>query len=61
MTRMRYPAIGIALLIGSLGSAFSADIISDWNTAATPSPPELKDVRTSRSILRQRRCCCSIS
>jgi nicotinamidase-related amidase len=44
MTRMRCSAIGLALLVVSLGSAFSADIISDWNTAKTPPPPELKDV-----------------
>src|SRR5258706_11712811 len=44
MTLIRCPAIGIALLVASFGSAFSADIISDWNKAATPPPPELKDV-----------------
>jgi nicotinamidase-related amidase len=44
MTLIRYPAIGIALLLASFGSAFSADIMSDWNTAATPPPPELKEV-----------------
>jgi len=44
MTPIRCPAIGIALLVVSLGSASSADVISDWNTAATPPPPELKDV-----------------
>jgi nicotinamidase-related amidase len=44
MTLIRYPAIAIALLLASFGSAFSADIISDWNKAATPPPPELKDV-----------------
>src|SRR5882762_10630713 len=44
MTLIRCPAIGIALLVVSLGSANSADIISDWNKAATPLPPELKDV-----------------
>jgi nicotinamidase-related amidase len=43
VTLIRCPAIGIALLVVSLGSAFSADIISDWNTAATPAPPELKE------------------
>jgi hypothetical protein len=35
MTLIRCPAIGIALLVVSLGSASSADVISDWNTAAT--------------------------
>jgi nicotinamidase-related amidase len=44
MTQIRYPAIGIVLLLASFGSANSADIISDWNTAATPPPPELKEV-----------------
>jgi nicotinamidase-related amidase len=44
MTLIRYPAIAIALLLASFGSAFSADIISDWNKAATPPPPERKDV-----------------
>jgi len=44
MTLIRWPAIAVALLVVSLGSANSADIISDWNTAATPPPPELKDV-----------------
>src|SRR5258708_13974921 len=44
MTLIRCPAIGIALLVVSFGSAFSADIISEWNKAATPRPPELKDV-----------------
>jgi nicotinamidase-related amidase len=44
MTLIRYPAIAIALLLASFGSAFSADIISDWTKAATPPPPELKDV-----------------
>jgi nicotinamidase-related amidase len=44
MTLIRRPAIGIALLVASFGSAFSADIISDWNTAKTPPPPELKEV-----------------
>ncbi len=44
MTLIRYPAIGIALFLASFGSAFSADIISDWNTAATPPLPELKEV-----------------
>ncbi|MBO0757770.1 MAG: isochorismatase family protein [Bradyrhizobiaceae bacterium] len=44
MTLIRCSAIGLALLVVSLGSAFSADVISDWNTAKTPPPPELKDV-----------------
>jgi hypothetical protein len=44
MTLIRYPAIAIALVLASFGSAFSADIISDWNKAATPPPPEQKDV-----------------
>ena len=44
MTLIRCPAIGIALLVVSFGSAFSADIISDWNMAKTPPPPELKEV-----------------
>ena len=44
MASMRCPALGIALLLVSLGSAWSADIISDWSTATTPPPPELKDV-----------------
>ena len=35
---------GGALLIGLLGSASIADVISDWNTATIPPPPELKEV-----------------
>jgi nicotinamidase-related amidase len=38
-------ALGIALLIASPGSpSLAGDIIADWNTAAAPPPPELKEV-----------------
>jgi nicotinamidase-related amidase len=43
MTLLRLAAIGM-LLAASFGSPSSADVISDWNTAAAPPPPELKDV-----------------
>src|SRR5215472_16228872 len=37
-------AAGGALLLAGLGSPSVADVISDWSTAVTPPPPELKEV-----------------
>ena len=37
-------AAGGALLVASLASPSTADVISDWNTAVIPPPPELKEV-----------------
>ena len=42
-------AAGGALLVASLGSPSTADVISDWNTAVIPPPPELKDVTVDPS------------
>jgi nicotinamidase-related amidase len=45
MTPTRFAAIaGGALLIALLGSPTVADVISDWNTAVVPPPPELREV-----------------
>src|SRR4029077_15829112 len=37
-------AAGGALLVASLGSPSTADVISDWSTAVVPPAPELKEV-----------------
>ena len=37
-------AFAATLLVGSLASPSVADVISDWNTAVVPPPPELKEV-----------------
>jgi nicotinamidase-related amidase len=41
--------MGGALLIASLASPTSADVISDWMTAVAPPPPELKEVTVEPS------------
>jgi nicotinamidase-related amidase len=38
-----------AFLIAALGSPSVADVISDWNTAVAPPPPELKEVTVDPS------------
>lgn len=45
----RFAAGGGVLLAALLGSPSIADVISDWNTAVTPPPPELKDVTVDPS------------
>ncbi|HEY7297626.1 MAG TPA: isochorismatase family protein [Xanthobacteraceae bacterium] len=42
-------AAGGALLIAWVGSPSIADVISDWNTAVVPPPPELKEVTVDPS------------
>jgi len=42
-------AAGSALLVALLGSPSTADVISDWNTAVIPPPPELKEVTVDPS------------
>jgi nicotinamidase-related amidase len=49
MTPLRLAAIGIALLLASLGSPSVADVVSDWKTAVLPPPPELKEVTVDPS------------
>jgi len=50
MTASRFAAAaGGALLVAWLGSPSVADVISDWNTAAAPPPPELKEVTVDAS------------
>src|SRR6516225_8375081 len=45
MTPSRFAAVaGGALLVALLGSPSVADVVSDWNTAVVPPPPELKEV-----------------
>jgi len=45
MTPSRFAAATAgALLVAWLGSPSVADVISDWNTAVVPPPPELKEV-----------------
>jgi hypothetical protein len=45
MTSSRFAAAaGGALFLTLLASPSGADVISDWNTAVAPPPPELKDV-----------------
>src|SRR5580693_10496793 len=45
MTPSRFvAAAGGALLVAWLASPSAADVISDWNTAVIPPPPELKEV-----------------
>ena len=44
MTPSRFAVASSALLAALLGSPSIADVISDWNTAVTPPPPELKEV-----------------
>jgi nicotinamidase-related amidase len=50
MTSSRFAAAaGSALLVALLGSPSTADVISDWNTAVIPPPPELKEVTVDPS------------
>ena len=50
MTLSRHAAAaGGVFLVVSLGSPSTADVISDWNTAVIPPPPELKDVTVDPS------------
>ena len=49
MTPSRFAAAGGALLVAWLGSPSIADVISDWNTAAVPPPPELKEITVEPS------------
>jgi nicotinamidase-related amidase len=50
MTSPRFAAAaGSALLVALLGSPSTADVISDWNTAVIPPPPELKEVTVDPS------------
>src|ERR1700704_6361411 len=50
MTPSRFAAAASAtLLIALLGSPSGADVISDWNTAVAPPPPELKEVTVDPS------------
>src|ERR1700730_16427601 len=50
MTPSRFAAAACgALLIALLGSPSGADVISDWNTAVAPPPPELKEVTVDPS------------
>lgn len=49
MSRFAAAAAGSALLLAGLGSPSGADIISDWNTAVAPPPPELKEVTVDPS------------
>src|SRR3984957_10257759 len=45
MTPSRFAAAAAGtLLIALLGSPSVADVISEWNTAVVPPPPELKEV-----------------
>jgi nicotinamidase-related amidase len=44
MTSSRFAAASGALLVALLGSPTIADVISDWNSAVAPPPPELKEV-----------------
>jgi nicotinamidase-related amidase len=45
MTASRFAAVaGSALLVAWIASPSVADVISDWSTAVTPPPPELKEV-----------------
>src|SRR5438876_1262484 len=50
MTPSRFAAaVGGAFLVALLGSPSVADVISDWNTAVAPPPPELKEVTVDPS------------
>src|SRR5262249_34056236 len=44
MTPSQFAAAGGALLVALVGSPSAADVVSDWNTAVIPPPPELKEV-----------------
>src|ERR1700722_19035162 len=49
MTIRSLAAIAVALPAAVLATPVAADIISDWNTAVAPPPPELKDVTVDPS------------
>ena len=50
MTASRFAAAaGGALFVAWLGSPSFADVVSDWNTAVVPPPPELKEVTVDPS------------
>jgi nicotinamidase-related amidase len=50
MTPSRFAAVAAgALVVALLGSPSVADVISDWNTAVVPPPPELKEVTVDPS------------
>src|ERR1700689_5091900 len=49
MTPSRFAAVGGAVIAALLGSPSVADVISDWNTAVAPPPPELKEVTVDPS------------
>ncbi|HLK84252.1 MAG TPA: isochorismatase family protein [Xanthobacteraceae bacterium] len=49
MTPSRFAAAGGAFLVALLGTPSVADVISDWTTAVTPPPPELKEVTVDPS------------
>jgi nicotinamidase-related amidase len=49
MTSSRFAAAAGALAFALLGSPSIADVISDWNTAVAPPPPELKEVTVDPS------------
>jgi nicotinamidase-related amidase len=44
MKPSRLTAAAAALLLASIGSAWSADVIADWSKAEAPKPPPLKEV-----------------
>jgi hypothetical protein len=48
MTPSRLAAAS-GFLVALLGSPSVADVISDWNTAVAPPPPELKEVTVDPS------------
>src|SRR5215472_9141576 len=49
MTPSRFATASGAVLAALLGSPSIADVISDWSTAVTPPPPELKEVTVDPS------------
>ena len=49
MTPSRFAAGGGALVVALLALPSVADVISDWTTAVTPPPPELKEVTVDPS------------
>src|ERR1700749_4275591 len=50
MRASRFAAVaGSALLVAWIASPSVADVISDWNTAVVPPPPELKEVTVDPS------------
>jgi nicotinamidase-related amidase len=49
MKASRLTAAAAALLLASIGSAWSADVIADWSKAEAPKPPPLKEVTVDPS------------